>query len=105
MTPERIAEVRKILSGMNERSQLFPITVGDLNSLLAALEEAQQAIAALHEYNHRYAKERDEAKKQLVEAQQTIARQREALEKIKAAEPNPFYHIAKYALEEGEKQP
>lgn len=42
MTHERITKVRKLLSGMNQSGQLFPITVGDLNSLLAALEEAEQ---------------------------------------------------------------
>lgn len=56
-----------------------PVVIADL---LAALEEAQQAITALHEYNHRYAKERDDAKKELAEAQQTIARQGEIIHAI-----------------------
>ncbi|MEK3699324.1 hypothetical protein NYE33_20340 [Paenibacillus sp. FSL R10-2199] len=76
MTPERIQELKGRYEGLSPTDITF-MTVEELTSLLVVLEEALQ----------------------------TIARQREALEKIKAAEPNPFYHIAKSALEEGETQP
>ncbi|MEK4185638.1 hypothetical protein [Paenibacillus sp. FSL L8-0494] len=88
MTPERIEEVRRILSGMNQKSQLFPITVGDLNSLLADLEESQQEaerhrkvaeakILFVSQGNEDYVYGLQE---DLIEAQQTIARQQKVID-------------------------
>lgn len=90
MTPEEIEETKKLLSiASNDTLQSIAM------DLLAALEEPQQANTALHEYNHRYAKERDEAKQDLAEAQQTIARQREVLEGIqRIIETGEFYETA-----------
>ncbi|WP_339245849.1 hypothetical protein NST58_01625 [Paenibacillus sp. FSL R10-2796] len=96
MTPERIEEIRRILSGMNQKSQLFPITVGDLNSLLADLEESQQQVKDLKEDKRKIFAVHDEqcarsseyynelifVKGKLAEAQQTIARQREHIKGI-----------------------
>lgn len=101
MTPERITEVRKILSGMNQSSQLFPITVGDLNSLLAALEEAQQEANKQNEdakrlneicnqlageemlfQDGKYETEMQRLENRLAEAQQTIARQHNLFQNI-----------------------
>lgn len=94
MTPERI-EAYKAYSQINRG--LPPEMAIEL---LAALEESQQAITALHEYNHRYAKERDEAKKDLAEAQQTIARQQEA---IIQAHKNVDKNNENYCVELAEK--
>lgn len=96
MTPERITEVRKILSGMNQSSQLFPITVGDLNSLLAALEEAQQQhiaitykledsqlkIDRLRRLNKKFGIAMDGKNASLAEAQQTIALKQSNIEML-----------------------
>lgn len=79
MTPERITEVKKILEKMNPGSQLFPITVGDLLSLLATLEETEQQNVDLKAENLVSYCEAAKQSKALAEAQQTIARQREAL--------------------------
>ena len=82
MTPERIEEIKVRLSDRQARRGYLEREEMELMELLAALEESQQ--------EQEYAKQQaiywnDEAvkfKRQLAEAQQTIARQREALEQI-----------------------
>lgn len=76
MTPERIEAYKTMIH------QLGALPPSAANELLTALEESQQAITVLHDYNHRYAKERDEAKRDLAEAQQTIARIRNELSEL-----------------------
>lgn len=71
----------------------------ETDRLSAALEEAEQAITVLHEYNHRYAGERDNAVRELAEAQQTIARQREVIDWYESG------GSMGELLEEGEVQP
>jgi hypothetical protein len=74
MSPERIEEVQKLLSTINQKSQQFPITEGDLSSLLAALTDAQQQNTLKNEALSNYEHPRKLLQAELAEAQQTIAR-------------------------------
>lgn len=66
MTPERIEEIKKV-------SELYPRTPSSyVNELLAGLEESQQANSTLRNMTI-------DLSKDLAEAQQTIARYKEAL--------------------------
>ncbi|MEK3735682.1 hypothetical protein NYE47_00780 [Paenibacillus sp. FSL H7-0941] len=91
-TPERIEELKGRYEGLSPEDITF-MTVGDLNSLLAALEESQQQKVTLkeeledkiNESNEFYkwwqeeVAQRNIYKHELAEAQQTIARQSAAL--------------------------
>lgn len=120
MTPERIEEVRKILSGMNQSSQLFPITVGDLNSLLAALEEVEQQKLKYKTEAERlneickqlageemlfqdggYETEMQRLWNKLEEAQQTIARKQLYIEKLELSRENAQQAADDIAREKG----
>ncbi|MEK4878898.1 MULTISPECIES: hypothetical protein [Paenibacillus] len=98
MTPERIEELKGRFKDIAPEELTF-ISVGELHNLLAALEESQQQKVELWEcedcgfaFPAMYEDDTPEGghscpvcaetrlEKELVEAQQTIARQREALE-------------------------
>ncbi|OME55581.1 hypothetical protein BSK59_14000 [Paenibacillus odorifer] len=86
MTPERI-ELFKVLHRFKHPNCESRITVGDFNSLLAALEESKQQLAdsmererGLKHLCNQSLEEKERANRELAEAQQTIARQREVLE-------------------------
>lgn len=86
MTPERIEEKKRLHEHKHPDCAAL-VTVGEFNSLLAALEESQQQnkrlevkLQASRDSVYPISVERDEYKVELAEAQQTIARQREVLE-------------------------
>ncbi|AHV96134.1 hypothetical protein [Paenibacillus sabinae] len=94
MTPERIEEIKKAIPEAEkfiEQNKIF-IQLGldgftdevfsDMRYLLAALEEAQQQAAEWEKNARTEYRIHNEVQDELRVAQQTIARQREALEKI-----------------------
>ncbi|MEK5439373.1 MULTISPECIES: hypothetical protein [Paenibacillus] len=99
MTPERIKVIKKKLTALPPSSDA-PISSEELCWLLAVLEESQQ--------EQEYAKQQaiywnDEAvkiKRQLVEAQQTIARQQEAMDRASDMmnHKHPAYRLLQDAL-------
>ena len=106
MTPERKEEIKRDAESGKGYEDAF-ILNKDVLELLATLEEAQQQIEYLKERRnlvYEIIKDRDLS---LAEAQQTIARQREALEEV--AERSLYYlrSVALKALnsEEGETLP
>ncbi|MBY3623786.1 hypothetical protein HGO21_30180 [Acinetobacter sp. CUI P1] len=83
MTPERIEEIKR--DAQKESETIYGncsanITNIELLSLLAALEESLQQRDIDHANYKTYYAEAIEVSERLAEAQQTIARQREALE-------------------------
>ncbi|MFD1776677.1 hypothetical protein [Paenibacillus rhizophilus] len=78
MTPERIEEIKREYSEPMKWAGDPAVVL----ELLAALEEAQQMLEGGSYAIADVIAERDTYHMQLIEAQQTIARQREALEKI-----------------------
>ncbi|MEK4141773.1 hypothetical protein NST48_12540 [Paenibacillus sp. FSL M7-0547] len=106
-TPERIEELKGRFKDV-EPEELTFIKVGELNELLAALEESQQeyeimkydrdALVKLVS-NHQSAV--DDACRELAEAQQTIARQQEALEFIADMKIIGSAHVSMQAIARG----
>ncbi|WP_438497134.1 hypothetical protein [Paenibacillus sp. IHBB 3054] len=108
MTPERIEEIKALFeaSELIDWHTLRKVT----KELLAALEEAEQQLrrtqitSSVHEGNSdSYFAECERLRGKLAEAQQTIARQREALGWYELGKPELAW--AALGNKEGKKQP
>ncbi|MEK4882584.1 MULTISPECIES: hypothetical protein [Paenibacillus] len=89
MDPERIAQMKRAFEKYGS------LASDSIIEMLTGLEEYEAKIIIREQTALHYSELANERAARL-------KIMTEALEKIKAAAPNPFYHIAKKALEEGD---
>lgn len=95
MTPERIEEIKRILGS----GRTVHLGREEVYGLLAALEESQQQLAEEKKWRQVEHEVAGGYHRELVQAQQTIAKQREALQSIyEESEDRGARHCAAGAL-------